>query len=205
MDNNFSSLRNLMYAAPTPLIPYVGIPMGDITRIRQSDLGTSGRIIFDQLDIMARVIAHVRNCQSNPYNFKPIPDFMGLLGRKVLLNGEELYARSQILEEDTTNNSGTRFKSFLSSSTLLKPKKKKEIVLNLPRGSYDQNPYTNRFTHAQLILLIEYLNDSSLTIPDATHLAILKVKMGNLGQGGCLINKSLIFSWIQIQININQK
>jgi hypothetical protein len=193
MDNNFSSLRNLMYAAPTPLIPYVGIPMGDITRIRQSDLGTSGRIIFDQLDVMARVIAHVRNCQSNPYNFKPIPDFMGLLGRKVLLSGEELYARSQVLEADTTNNSGTRLKAFLSSPSFIKPKKKRGLEnMNLPRGSYDQNPYTNRFTHAQISILIEYLNDSSLAMPDSTHLARLKVKIGNLGQGGCLIRFKLI-------------
>jgi len=95
MEGNFAALRSVIYSASPPLLPYIGIPMGDLTAIQQIQLVSDEQVVFDQCDVMGRVIAHIRHCQASPYPYKVTPEFVSLRGRRRVLDEKEAFALSQ--------------------------------------------------------------------------------------------------------------
>ena len=242
MDNNFASLRTATYSASLPLLPYIGLTMGDITGIRQTNIvGEEGEgegegeeggvILFEQLDVMARVIAHVRHCQTNPYNYRGVGDFVTLVGKNVILDRNELYKQSKELEkgekkEEDSSSSATpmeRRKSFNlpfspispTSSSLSKKDKSKESgpspsFIPAPEGTttllFPSNPYSNRFTSTQLSIMEEYLEENLDRRPEgeSEEFQTLRKFIGKTGQGGLLLSKGVILSWLRIQYDTKE-
>ena len=209
MESNFSALRAITYSAKLPLIPYIGITMGDITGIRQTNMTDSNLINFEQLDVMARVIAHVRHCQTNPYHFKTIPDFVSLLGKKVILDGKGLYERSKELEKGEEFEKEKKKTFSLPFTSIQNDKKEKKEKSKSKEGKtkepqvltpfYSSNPFSNRFTGGQLDIMMEFLNSKGSLDPNSEAFTALREKIGKVGQGNLLISKGVILSWLRVQ------
>lgn len=104
-DKNFKTLRHLTTNVPPPKIPYLGIPLADLTFIedgnpdtvqskavnsRQSEL----LINFTKRQLLTTVIMEMQTCQQQPYQFKTVGVLRDYLLAFPVLPGQQVYEYS---------------------------------------------------------------------------------------------------------------
>lgn len=98
-DGSFSAYRNTLHSSPTPLIPYLGIHLTDLTFIEEGNKDMQGHLInFAKRRLLYQTISGLQNFQQTGYNLQPVRQIQDIIANLRPAESRDLFKLSLLRE-----------------------------------------------------------------------------------------------------------